>query len=224
MRWRRPNAAVIAITSRHHFFTHPTHTPTHRSHKTGAALSTAPRPPTAAPTTSSIRSVVRRSVLSATLFLFLSFLLLVLASTTAAFIHPPAPTTLLTKTSMSDPARMASTTGASATGVSGTPPYSQHAFPGQRAGPMAAERRGSGKEGEKKLTMTLGFLGGGMMASALIKGLIKAEVLPNFAISVSDPHKPSRDKLAAEVGVVAYETNIEVAEVQYKIKRKGGSE
>lgn len=118
---------------------------------------------------------------------------------------------------MSDPARMASATGAAASGASGTPPHPQHAVPGQR--PVAAERRGSGKEGEKKLTMTLGFLGGGMMASALIKGLIKAEVLPNFAISVSDPHKPSRDKLAAEVGVVAYETNIEVAEVWYKRSR-----
>jgi hypothetical protein len=37
-------------------------------------------------------------------------------------------------------------------------------------------------------------------------------VLPPFAISVSDPYKPCRDKLAAE-GVIAYETNGQVAEV-----------
>ncbi len=52
-----------------------------------------------------------------------------------------------------------------------------------------------------------------MMASALIKGLVKAEVLPNFAIFVSDPYKPSRDKLVAEVGVIGCDTNIQVAEV-----------
>ena len=38
------------------------------------------------------------------------------------------------------------------------------------------------------------------------------QVLPPFAISVSDPYKPSRDKLAAE-GVITYETNGQVAEV-----------
>jgi len=63
-----------------------------------------------------------------------------------------------------------------------------------------------------------------MMASALIKGLIKAEVLPNFAISVSDPYKPSRDKLAAEVGVIAYENNIQVAEVGKRAGTEGRRE
>lgn len=39
------------------------------------------------------------------------------------------------------------------------------------------------------------------------------QVLPPFSISVSDPYKPSMDKLAAE-GVIAYETNAQVAEVR----------
>ena len=60
--------------------------------------------------------------------------------------------------------------------------------------------------------MTLGFLGGGMMASALIKGLIKAEVLPNFAICVSDPYKPTRDRLAADTGVIVYDNNQAIPE------------
>jgi len=118
---------------------------------------------------------------------------------------------------MSDPpARVPPT---STTTAAGTPPHPQHALPGPR--------RGSGglKAGEgEKPKFTLGFLGGGMMASALIKGLIKAEVLPNFAISVSDPYKPSRDKLAAEVGVIAYENNIQVAEVGKRAGTEGRRE
>eukprot|EP00624_Nannochloropsis_granulata_P003412 evm.model.NODE_27222_length_9128_cov_27.346954.1 len=87
--------------------------------------------------------------------------------------------------------------------TAGTPPHPQHAI----------TRPGSLKAGEgERPKLTLGFLGGGMMASALIKGLVKAEVLPNFAISVSDPYKPSRDKLVAEVGVIGCDTNIQVAE------------
>lgn len=38
-------------------------------------------------------------------------------------------------------------------------------------------------------------------------------MLPPFCISVSDPYKPCRDKLSAE-GVIAYETNAQVAEVR----------
>jgi hypothetical protein len=89
-----------------------------------------------------------------------------------------------------------------------------------------------------------------MMASALIKGLLKAEVraellyctvqracrgssvvlhtqwvlirgslcglenqvLPAFCVSVSDPYKPSLEKLAAE-GVITYDDNVKVADV-----------
>jgi len=88
--------------------------------------------------------------------------------------------------------------------IASTPQHPQHAL--SRPGTLKAG------EGERP-KLTLGFLGGGMMASALIKGLVKAEVLPNFAIFVSDPYKPSRDKLVAEVGVTGCDTNIEVAEV-----------
>ncbi|GAB5029950.1 pyrroline-5-carboxylate reductase [Nannochloropsis oceanica] len=87
--------------------------------------------------------------------------------------------------------------------IASTPQHPQHAL--SRPGTLKAG------EGERP-KLTLGFLGGGMMASALIKGLVKAEVLPNFAIFVSDPYKPSRDKLVAEVGVTGCDTNIEVAE------------
>lgn len=37
-------------------------------------------------------------------------------------------------------------------------------------------------------------------------------MLPPFCISVSDPYKPCMEKLAAE-GVIAYDTNAQVAEV-----------
>ncbi len=53
-----------------------------------------------------------------------------------------------------------------------SPPHPQHALPvvPKRKNSLDA---GKGPEGKK---FTLGFLGGGMMASALIRGLIKAEV------------------------------------------------
>lgn len=58
----------------------------------------------------------------------------------------------------------ASTTG-------GAHPHPQHALPvGPKHG--AGEKKGGGA----KEKFQLGFLGGGMMASALIRGLIKAEV------------------------------------------------
>jgi hypothetical protein len=46
-------------------------------------------------------------------------------------------------------------------------------------------------------------------------------VLPPFCISVSDPYKPSMEKLAAE-GVIAYDTNGQVAEVREE-KRVGAN-
>ncbi|EWM30577.1 pyrroline-5-carboxylate reductase [Nannochloropsis gaditana] len=93
-----------------------------------------------------------------------------------------------------------------ASSTNASPPHPQHAKPG----PLRPAGGAKSGEGEKKFTV--GFIGGGMMASALIRGLVKAGVVPNFAISVSDPYKPMRDKLAAEVGVIAYDDNIQVIE------------
>ena len=97
-----------------------------------------------------------------------------------------------------------------ASSTNASPPHPQHAKPG----PLRPAGGAKSGEGEKKFTV--GFIGGGMMASALIRGLVKAGVVPNFAISVSDPYKPMRDKLAAEVGVIAYDDNIQVIEVRFK--------
>lgn len=38
------------------------------------------------------------------------------------------------------------------------------------------------------------------------------QVLPAFCVSVSDPYKPSLEKLAAE-GVITYDDNVKVADV-----------
>ena len=53
--------------------------------------------------------------------------------------------------------------------------------------------------------MTLGFIGGGHMATALMKGLIGQRVLPAGAIHVHDISKDRRMTLARELGVINHE-------------------
>mmetsp|Transcript_18324 Transcript_18324/g.19092 ORF Transcript_18324/g.19092 Transcript_18324/m.19092 type:complete len:285 (+) Transcript_18324:11-865(+) len=55
----------------------------------------------------------------------------------------------------------------------------------------------------------IGFLGGGVMASALINGILKSGLLTSDRIIVSDPSNSSREKLA-EKGVRTTENNVEV--------------
>ena len=100
---------------------------------------------------------------------FLPLLLLLLASTSGLAFHPhlrrPRSSTRLT-TTMSESSSAAATTAA----TSAAPGHPPHALPVAPKHPPL----GKGKGGDKKFT--LGFLGGGMMASALIRGLVKAEV------------------------------------------------
>lgn len=59
-------------------------------------------------------------------------------------------------------------------------------------------------EGQK-----LGFIGAGMMASAMIKGIIAAKVVGPSAITASDCYQPMLDKIATE-GVATTQSNAEV--------------
>ena len=58
--------------------------------------------------------------------------------------------------------------------------------------------------------MKLGFIGGGKMAAALIKGVLKSGVCKPEDITVSDIHAPSADKLRSETGVTLAASNTEV--------------
>ena len=59
---------------------------------------------------------------------------------------------------------------------------------------------------------SVGFIGGGMMASALIGGFLKSGAVANAAaISVAEPYPPMREK-HAKAGHFATDNNIKVAE------------
>ena len=58
--------------------------------------------------------------------------------------------------------------------------------------------------------MKLGFIGGGKMAAALIKGVIKSGLCKPADITVSDAHVPTAEKLRAETGVTLAASNAEV--------------
>ncbi|HET9233018.1 MAG TPA: pyrroline-5-carboxylate reductase [Candidatus Eisenbacteria bacterium] len=63
-----------------------------------------------------------------------------------------------------------------------------------------------------KLSQTVGFLGTGNMAEALIKGLIGAAVVEPSQIWGSDPRKQRCDEMADRFGIHATTSNVEVAE------------
>ena len=58
--------------------------------------------------------------------------------------------------------------------------------------------------------MKLGFIGGGKMAAALIKGVLKSGLCAPADITVSDAHAPSAEKLRTETGVTVAATNAEI--------------
>ena len=58
---------------------------------------------------------------------------------------------------------------------------------------------------------TIGFLGGGNMAEALIRGLVQGGHVPAAQISVSGPRRERMDELATRYGVTATTDNREVA-------------
>jgi pyrroline-5-carboxylate reductase len=61
-----------------------------------------------------------------------------------------------------------------------------------------------------KLQQTIGFLGTGNMAEALIKGLIGAGVVEPSQIHGSDPRRERCDEMHARYGIVATTENVEV--------------
>ena len=58
--------------------------------------------------------------------------------------------------------------------------------------------------------MKLGFIGGGKMAAALIKGVLKSGLCAPADITVSDVHAPSAEKLRADTGVTVAASNAEL--------------
>ncbi|MBX6314266.1 MAG: pyrroline-5-carboxylate reductase [Isosphaeraceae bacterium] len=56
-----------------------------------------------------------------------------------------------------------------------------------------------------------GFIGAGKMATALIRGMIRAGAAQPEAITVSDPLEAARAALAAETGIITTASNVEVA-------------
>jgi len=56
-----------------------------------------------------------------------------------------------------------------------------------------------------------GFIGAGRMATALVRGMIRAGVAAPGAIAASDPLEATRQALAAEAGVAVAAGNVEVA-------------
>ena len=58
--------------------------------------------------------------------------------------------------------------------------------------------------------MKIGFIGGGKMAAALIKGVLKSGLCKPADITVSDVHAPSAEKLRSETGVAIAASNADV--------------
>src|SRR5262249_29196142 len=65
----------------------------------------------------------------------------------------------------------------------------------------------SGETGSTRKPRRWGFLGGGKMATALIRGMLRAKVADAGDIIASDPYAPARSALGAETGVVVIESN-----------------
>ena len=60
--------------------------------------------------------------------------------------------------------------------------------------------------------LTIGFLGGGKMATALAKGFINAKLAKPSQLIASDPYEEARKHFIEETGAKAVATNAEVAE------------
>ena len=61
------------------------------------------------------------------------------------------------------------------------------------------------------MKQTLGFFGGGKMASALIKGVVRAGVVQSSQIWACDVVEAARETLKSETQVNVTATNVEVA-------------
>lgn len=60
----------------------------------------------------------------------------------------------------------------------------------------------------EQVVQRIAFIGGGQMGSAMMHAILRAELVRPAQIAVSDPHREQRAKLADELGVQAYESNI----------------
>lgn len=58
----------------------------------------------------------------------------------------------------------------------------------------------------------LGFIGAGMMAGAMMRGLVKTNVCPANAVIASDAYQPCLDALSSELGIKTTSNNGQVAE------------
>lgn len=56
-----------------------------------------------------------------------------------------------------------------------------------------------------------GFIGSGRMATALIRGMLRAKTAEPGSISASDPYQAARDTLRAETGISVEDSNVAVA-------------
>jgi len=59
--------------------------------------------------------------------------------------------------------------------------------------------------------LRIGFVGAGMMAGAIIRGVIKAQVCKPAALIASDAYQPCLDALQSELGIRTTKSNAEVA-------------
>ena len=57
-----------------------------------------------------------------------------------------------------------------------------------------------------------GFIGSGKMATALVKGMLRAGIATAESICASDPLPAARTALQSETGVTVFDSNLEVAE------------
>ncbi len=76
----------------------------------------------------------------------------------------------------------------------------------------AAADRAAGEQSQKLGTTRWGFIGSGKMASALIRGMLRAGLAEPATIVASDPLAAARSHLAQEAGVRVFETNPSVLE------------
>lgn len=72
--------------------------------------------------------------------------------------------------------------------------------------------RGPGEPGGATRVRRWGFLGGGKMATALIRGMLRAGVAEAGEMVASDPDAPARSALVAETGIAVFEANPPVIE------------
>jgi pyrroline-5-carboxylate reductase len=72
--------------------------------------------------------------------------------------------------------------------------------------------QGASNSSGAELARRWGFIGSGKMATALIKGMLRAGIAPIEAIRASDPLPAARSLLAAETGVTVHDSNLPVVQ------------